>query len=216
VQGIPELFTQVCSICQAVMATLAEEMSQLVGALAGNGPARLSPELHAAAEKLLAARRRAAELQRAEGEQLSEQQVQAWRQTLQPAASLAAAIQRCWVAEPHQGERQAAEQVLLAQAATLRCCAQLRCPNLGGEGREAQGRPNLACAGCRTARYCSARCQREAWREGHKHMCGLLAAAQLAALRFMNCEHCGCKLSGRRGRTCCSACRAASNASASR
>ena len=33
-------------------------------------------------------------------------------------------------------------------------------------------RGKLICSRCRGARYCSEECQREAWRAGHKRVCG--------------------------------------------
>lgn len=48
-------------------------------------------------------------------------------------------------------------------------CCSLRCNNLT-EASEAL-LPTLLCSGCRRARYCSVRCQRQAWQDGHKRLC---------------------------------------------
>ena len=68
----------------------------------------------------------------------------------------------------------------LAQAAATRSCANLRCPNVAGEGREAEGRPNQRCSACRAVRYCCRECSVVDWKAGHKRVCAALAAAVAA------------------------------------
>ena len=80
-----------------------------------------------------------------------------------------------------QPEQRAAADLELAQAAATRSCANLRCPNVGGEGREAEGRLNQRCSACRAVRYCCRECSVVDWRVGHKRVCGALAAAVVAA-----------------------------------
>ena len=89
---------------------------------------------------------------------------------LQQAAALAAALAA--QSEPSQ-EQQAADAVALARAvAAAPGCHNLACPDWTGEAERLK-----TCEACRTARYCSARCQRQAWREGgHKQCCAALAA----------------------------------------
>ena len=89
---------------------------------------------------------------------------------LQQAAALAAALAA--QAEPTQ-EQQAADALALATAlAAGRGCNNLACPDWTGEVARLK-----VCEACRTARYCSARCQGEAWRAGgHRQCCAALAA----------------------------------------
>ena len=89
---------------------------------------------------------------------------------LQQAAALAAALTA--QAEPTQ-EQQAADALALARAlAAGPGCNNLACPDWTGEVARLK-----LCEACRTARYCSARCQREAWRAGgHRQCCAALAA----------------------------------------
>ena len=93
---------------------------------------------------------------------------------LPPALRLAAALRPCW---PLPEQRQA-ERLQLAQA-VMACrpgCSNLRCPDWLGQGKKA-----LRCSGCKTARFCGAACQAEAWRQGgHKFVCKLLAAPAVA------------------------------------
>ena len=96
---------------------------------------------------------------------------------LEPAARLAALVEAFY----QQPEQRAAAALELAQAAATRRCANLRCPNIGGEGREAEGRPNQRCSVCRAVRYCCRECSVVDWRAGHKRVCGALAAAAGAA-----------------------------------
>ena len=79
-----------------------------------------------------------------------------------------------------QPEQRAAADLELAQAAATRSCANLLCPNVGGEGREAEGRPNQRCSACRAVRYCCRECSVADWRAGHRRVCGALAAAAAA------------------------------------
>lgn len=71
------------------------------------------------------------------------------------------------------------QQQLLAVAAALAArpgCGNLRCTNC--TGADERGMPKgRRCSGCRTVRFCSAACQREAWPQ-HRVACRLLAAAQ--------------------------------------
>ena len=89
---------------------------------------------------------------------------------LQQAVALATALAAR--SEPSQ-EQQAADAVALARAvAAAPGCHNLACPDWTGEAERLK-----TCEACRTARYCSARCQRQAWREGgHKQCCAALAA----------------------------------------
>ena len=77
-------------------------------------------------------------------------------------------------------ERQAAAALELALAAATRDCANLRCPNVAGEGREAEGRVNKRCSACRAVRYCCSECSVVDWKAGHRRLCGALAAAAAA------------------------------------
>ena len=78
---------------------------------------------------------------------------------LQQAAALAAALAA--QAEPTQ-EQQAADTLALARAVAAGPGRNnLACPDWTGEVARLK-----LCEACRTARYCSARCQREAWRAG--------------------------------------------------
>ena len=89
---------------------------------------------------------------------------------LQQAAALAAALAE--QSAPDE-EQQAADALEMARAlAAGHGCNNLACPDWLGEADKLK-----LCAGCRTARYCSARCQREAWTlGGHKQCCAALAA----------------------------------------
>ncbi len=89
---------------------------------------------------------------------------------LQQAAALAAALAE--QSAPSE-EQQAADALEMAQAlAAGHGCNNLSCPDWLGEADKLK-----LCAGCRTARYCSTRCQREAWTlGGHKQCCAALAA----------------------------------------
>ncbi len=73
------------------------------------------------------------------------------------------------------------EQQLLAVAAALATrlgCGNLCCINC--TGADERGMPKgRRCSGCRTVRFCSAACQREAWPQ-HRVACRLLAAAKPA------------------------------------
>lgn len=91
---------------------------------------------------------------------------------LQQAAALAAALAA--QSEPSQ-EQQAADAVALARAvAAAPGCHNLACPNWTGEAERLK-----TCEACRTARYCSARCQRQAWRQGgHRPCCAALEAGR--------------------------------------
>jgi hypothetical protein len=80
-----------------------------------------------------------------------------------------------------QPEQRAAAALELAPAAATRSCANLWCPNVGSEGREAEGRPNQRCLACRAVRYCCRECSVVDWRAGHRRVCGALAAAATAA-----------------------------------
>ena len=64
-----------------------------------------------------------------------EQRAAQLRQLLRPAADLAALMQQCYALPAVAAERRLAQ----AQAAAGRCCAYLRCANLGGEGGPAAG-----------------------------------------------------------------------------
>lgn len=56
-------------------------------------------------------------------------------------------------------------------------CCNMECTNLEGSSEASLG--TLLCGGCKGARYCSAGCQRAAWREGgHSSVCGGRAAAE--------------------------------------
>ena len=96
---------------------------------------------------------------------------------LEPAGQVAALVEAFY----QQPEQRAAAALELAQAAATRSCANLRCPNVGSEGREAEGRLNRRCSACRAVRYCCRECSVMDWRAGHKRVCGALAAAVAAA-----------------------------------
>ena len=51
-----------------------------------------------------------------------------------------------------------------------------RCRNLSGASEA--GLRTLLCSGCNAARYCSAACQKAAWRAGHKGACQRLQQAR--------------------------------------
>ncbi len=89
---------------------------------------------------------------------------------LQQAAALAAALAE--QSAPSE-EQQAADALEMARAlAAGHGCNNLACPDWLGEADKLK-----LCAGCRTACYCSTRCQREAWTlGGHKQCCAVLAA----------------------------------------
>ena len=53
------------------------------------------------------------------------------------------------------------------------------CDGCGIRPRKGQA-PLLACSKCRTRRYCSVECQRQAWKAGHKAECASLAAVVLS------------------------------------
>lgn len=94
----------------------------------------------------------------------------AFRTALLPlAVQLAVALLPHW--PPPQ--LQQAEQLELARAvaACLPGCCNLRCPDW-----QEQCKRVFKCAGCKTARFCSSACQKEAWRRGHKTICKLLGA----------------------------------------
>ncbi|KAL4447715.1 hypothetical protein ABPG75_004934 [Micractinium tetrahymenae] len=95
------------------------------------------------------------------------------------AVATAQALQRRW--EEQQAGRQAAAQLELAQAAATRCCAYLRCPNLGAEGGPAAGQQpgSKRCGRCRAVWYCGTDCSHADWRAGgHRKVCSALAAAR--------------------------------------
>jgi hypothetical protein len=98
------------------------------------------------------------------------------KQVLPQAEASAQLLWQHW----HQPARQAVARLELAQAAATRCCAYLRCAQLGAQGGPAagEGLGSKRCSGCRTAWYCGAACQRADWRAGHKELCKALAAAQ--------------------------------------
>jgi hypothetical protein len=97
-------------------------------------------------------------------------------QALPQAEALSQVFWQHW----HQPEQQAAARLEVAQAAVTRCCAYLRCAQLGAQGGPAagQGLGSKRCSGCRTAWYCGVACQRADWQAGHKEMCKVLAAAR--------------------------------------
>ena len=101
------------------------------------------------------------------------------QQALPAATQLAAALQAWW----DTPEQQAAAQLELAQAATTRACAYLRCANLAGSGgpEAGQGAGSLRCSGCRVAWYCGTTCSHADWRAGHKRVCAVLADERAAA-----------------------------------
>lgn len=81
--------------------------------------------------------------------------------------------------QPPPSERQQVEQLLRAQALSLRCCAYSGCTNLAGPSEASL--QSKRCAGCRVARYCGPACQTADWRSGgHKAVCGRLRAAVAA------------------------------------
>ena len=96
---------------------------------------------------------------------------------LEPAGRVAALVE----AYHQQPEQRAAAAVELAQAVATRSCANLRCPNVAGQGREAEGRPNQRCSACRAVHYCCRECNVVDWKAGHRRMCSVLAAAAAAS-----------------------------------
>jgi hypothetical protein len=87
---------------------------------------------------------------------------------LEPAERVAALVEAFY----QQPEQRAATALELARAAATRSCANLQCPNVGGEGREAEGRVNQRCSACRALRYCCRECSVVDWRAGHRRVCG--------------------------------------------
>jgi hypothetical protein len=83
-----------------------------------------------------------------------------------------------------QPEQRAAARLELAQAAGTRCCAYLRCAQLGAQGGlvAGEGVGCKRCSGCRTAWYCGEACQHADWRAGHNKVCKALAGAQAQQL----------------------------------
>jgi hypothetical protein len=101
---------------------------------------------------------------------------------LEPARRVAALVEAFY----QQPEQQAAAALELAQAAATRACANLRCPNVAGQGREEEGRlnKNKRCSACQAVRYCCRECSVVDWRAGHRRLCCALAepaAAEAAA-----------------------------------
>ena len=101
--------------------------------------------------------------------------------TLQPLLESAGRVAALVEAYHQQPEQRAAAALELAQAVATRSCANLRCPNVAGQGREAEGRPNQRCSACRAVRYCCRECNVVDWKAGHRRMCSVLAAAAAAA-----------------------------------
>jgi hypothetical protein len=95
---------------------------------------------------------------------------------LVPAGRVAALVEAYY----QQPEQRAAAALELAQAVATRSCAILRCPNVAGQGREAEGRPNQRCSACHVVRYCCRKCNVVDWKAGHKRMCSVLAAVAAA------------------------------------
>ncbi|KAL4458940.1 hypothetical protein ABPG75_013805 [Micractinium tetrahymenae] len=100
-------------------------------------------------------------------------------QAVPAAAELAAVLQRHW----DQPEKVAAARLELAQAASLRACANLRCASVGAAGGMAAGNQvgSKRCGACRSVRYCGQACCRADWAAGHRRVCRHLAAANAAA-----------------------------------
>jgi hypothetical protein len=95
---------------------------------------------------------------------------------LPPAEALSQVLWQHW----QQPELQRAAQLELAQAAATRCCAYLRCAQLGAQGGPAasDGVGSKRCTGCRVAWYCGTACSHADWRAGHSKVCKALAALQ--------------------------------------
>ncbi|KAL4422343.1 hypothetical protein ABPG75_008540 [Micractinium tetrahymenae] len=160
---------KVCDFLYGVQAVLC----RLLGAgqqAAGSEPAAGSPgaELAASCAALQA-------LQHERTRVSAEQGVQRFQRMLPAAAALAAALQEHWQRPEQQQAAQLEQELALC---SLRC-ANLRCPSVGFAAAE-EGRSTKRCAGCRGPAYCSAACQRAAWKGGHRHMCSALAAALAA------------------------------------
>jgi hypothetical protein len=98
------------------------------------------------------------------------------QQVLPKAEALAQLLWQYW----QQPEQQAAARLELAQAAATRCCAYLRCSQLGAQGGPAAGEGvgSKRCSGCRVTWYCGTACSHADWRAGHSKVCKALAAAQ--------------------------------------
>jgi len=59
------------------------------------------------------------------------------------------------------------------------CCNYHGCSNAAGHSElELVGGKSCVCGGCRTARYCSAACQKAHWKEWHKPVCKSLQQQQ--------------------------------------
>jgi hypothetical protein len=87
-----------------------------------------------------------------------------------------------WLAALQGREAQPGDELELAQAATARSCAYLRCANLAGEGGPAarEGAGSQRCSKCKAAWYCGTACSHADWRAGHRRVCKALAAARVA------------------------------------
>ena len=110
-------------------------------------------------------------------DQRSDQMAAPFQFLLKPAGQVAALVEAYY----QQPEQRAAAVLELAQAAATRSCANLRCPNVAGQGREAEGRRNQRCSACRAVRYCCRECSVVDWKAGHKRVCAALAAAATQA-----------------------------------
>ena len=107
------------------------------------------------------------------------QQLQAQQSILLLARQLADTLQAWW--ETPDQQRQA--RLELAQAAALRGCAYLACPNAGAGGALTAGAQEGAsrCSGCRVVWYCDTACSHADWAAGHRRVCKHLGAARAAA-----------------------------------
>jgi len=62
------------------------------------------------------------------------------------------------------------------------CCNYHGCSNAAGHSElELVGGKSCVCGGCRTARYCSAACQKAQWKHWHKAVCKAVQHAAAAA-----------------------------------
>lgn len=97
---------------------------------------------------------------------LAEQQASEWQMLLMDR----------WLGANQPGRREEEEELLRAQALSLRRCAFLGCTNLAGPSEAAL--PSKRCGSCGVARYCCAADQMADWRSGgHKAACARLREA---------------------------------------
>jgi hypothetical protein len=124
-------------------------------------------------------------------DQTSDQMAAPFQLLLEPAGRVAALVEAVY----RQPEQRAMDTLELAQAAATRSCANLRCPNVAGQGREAEGRRNqvqVLSLPCRAILL--PRVQRGRLKAGHRWVCaelGAAAAAEAGAAAAASTEQAG-------------------------